>query len=76
MKNPCYDTVTHKDCPRRCSGCAVGCPDWQAYIIERTKDYDKRKQLSQSAGDYAEHIKESSRRFSNGHKLRKIGGEQ
>lgn len=42
MKNPCYDTATKTDCPRRCAGCAVECPDWQKFIAEKEQFYKKR----------------------------------
>jgi hypothetical protein len=39
---PCYDRKTKTDCPRRCGGCQVDCPDWKDYCEERQKVYDKR----------------------------------
>ena len=42
MKQPCYNSETHSDCPRRHSGCAIDCPDWAAYCAERDKGYEKR----------------------------------
>jgi hypothetical protein len=32
------------DCPDRKGGCAITCPKWQKYTVERQKIYDKRKQ--------------------------------
>lgn len=43
MKNPCFNEETRTDCPRRCSGCAVSCPDWAAYVKERDAEYERRK---------------------------------
>lgn len=42
-KAPCYNTETKTDCPRRCAGCAVDCPDWAKYVAERDAEYQKRK---------------------------------
>ena len=40
---PCYDRETKTDCPDRCGGCQVNCEKWQAYVVERDKGYEKRK---------------------------------
>lgn len=45
MDSPCYNRETHTDCPRRHSGCAVDCPDWAAYCVERDKDYERRAEV-------------------------------
>lgn len=37
MKQPC-----DRNCPRRCPGCAVSCPDWAAYLREREEEYKRR----------------------------------
>lgn len=39
---PCYDEATRTDCPRRCGGCQVGCPDWALYLEKRSELYKKR----------------------------------
>lgn len=49
MKRPCYDPITHTDCPRRCGGCAVNCPEWAKYVSERDKEYKRRKTIMQAA---------------------------
>lgn len=55
-KNPCYDSVTHTDCPRRKVGCAIDCPDWAKHIAERDEMYKKR----------AEYVEGRSVRFDTG----------
>lgn len=40
---PCFDVSTRTDCPRRHEGCAVGCPDWEKYVVERDAEYKKRR---------------------------------
>lgn len=37
MKQPC-----ERNCPNRCQGCAVSCPDWAAYVRERDEEYKRR----------------------------------
>lgn len=44
MKNPCFNEETRTDCPKRCAGCAVSCPDWAAYVKERDAEYERRKE--------------------------------
>ena len=43
LPNPCYDSVAHKGCPDRKVGCAIDCPKWAAYTVEREKVYAKRR---------------------------------
>ena len=43
MKPPCFNEETRTDCPKRCAGCAVNCPEWAAYVKERDKEYEHRK---------------------------------
>lgn len=43
MKNPCFNEETRTDCPKRCAGCAVNCPEWAAYVKERDAEYERRK---------------------------------
>ena len=43
LPNPCFDSVTRKGCPDRHAGCAIDCPKWAAYTIEREKVYARRK---------------------------------
>lgn len=43
IESPCYNRETKTDCPRRCAGCAVDCPDWAAHVSERDKVYKDRK---------------------------------
>ena len=43
MKNPCFNKETRTDCPKRCAGCAVNCPEWAAYVKERDAEYERRK---------------------------------
>lgn len=45
MDSPCYDKKTKTDCPRRCKGCAVNCPEWAAYVRERNKVYEQRAKI-------------------------------
>ena len=42
IKNPCYDPETKTDCPRRCGGCQLTCPEWKAYTEERDEEYRHR----------------------------------
>lgn len=35
MKNPCYNTETHTDCPKRAVGCSANCPEWASYVKKR-----------------------------------------
>lgn len=43
MKNPCFNEETRTDCPKRCAGCAVNCPEWAKYVEERNEEYRRRK---------------------------------
>lgn len=47
IPNPCYNTKTHTDCPRRAAGCAIGCSDWAEYEKKRDKIRDERKKEAQ-----------------------------
>ena len=56
MKNPCYNKQTKTDCPRRCAGCAINCPDWAEYVKERDARYkaeaaEREQQSLQVEGD-------------------------
>lgn len=42
MQNPCYNTLTKTDCPRRTAGCAVGCKEWADYVKAKDEMYLKR----------------------------------
>lgn len=42
LKTPCYDTKTKTDCPRRCAGCSVNCPEWAKYLKKRDELYRHR----------------------------------
>ena len=35
LESPCYDPKTKTDCPRRCAGCSVDCPDWAEHVAKR-----------------------------------------
>lgn len=43
MKNPCFNKETRTDCPKRCAGCAVNCPEWATYEKERNAEYERRR---------------------------------
>ena len=43
MKNPCYNTETHTDCPERYPGCGADCPKWAAYVVKRDAEYIQRQ---------------------------------
>lgn len=43
IESPCFDRKTKTDCPRRCAGCSVDCPEWNKYLKERDELYKKRK---------------------------------
>lgn len=45
MDRPCFDKKTHTDCPKRHSGCAIDCPEWAAYCVERDKEYERRAKV-------------------------------
>lgn len=56
MKNPCYNKQTKTDCPRRCAGCAINCPDWAEYVKKRAERYkaeaaEREQQGLQVEGD-------------------------
>ena len=51
LKNPCYDTETRTDCPRRCEGCQFNCLEWVDYIKKRNTEYERK--LIQNEVDYA-----------------------
>lgn len=69
LESPCYDRKTKTDCPRRCGGCQVDCPEWKAYCEERQKIYDKRAiesdvhaiMLEHSGDAYFKHVKKKQR---------------
>lgn len=42
LQSPCYDPATKTDCPRRCGGCQLKCPEWKAYEAERAELYRQR----------------------------------
>lgn len=42
IDNPCYDSETKTDCPRRCGGCQVDCPEWKEYEAKRAELYRQR----------------------------------
>lgn len=41
MNNPCFNSKTKTDCPRRCVGCASACPDWAEYTQKRNDQYEQ-----------------------------------
>lgn len=43
LKNPCYDTETKTDCPKRCGGCQFNCSEWAEYVEKRDKEYEKQR---------------------------------
>lgn len=47
MKNPCFNEETRTDCPKRCAGCAVNCPDWAKYVEERNAEYARRQEQAE-----------------------------
>lgn len=40
---PCYNKATKTDCPKRCTGCHINCPQWAIYVDRRDEEYKKRK---------------------------------
>lgn len=42
IDNPCYDSETKTDCPRRHCGCQVECPEWKEYEAKRSELYRQR----------------------------------
>lgn len=43
LESPCYDVKTKTDCPRRCGGCQINCPEWKAYEVKREELYRQRR---------------------------------
>ena len=43
MENPCYNTSTGEDCPRRKPGCGAHCKEWAKYVRKRDEIYNTRK---------------------------------
>jgi hypothetical protein len=63
IESPCYDTKTKTDCPRRCEGCAINCPEWAEYVEKR--DEARRKRYAESSANSAivnSHMSHSDRR--------------
>lgn len=50
-KNPCYDTETRTDCPKRHGGCQLDCSEWDEYVKKRNTEYDKK--FTQNEFNYA-----------------------
>lgn len=44
VQSPCYDHIHDCDCPNRSAGCHGKCEKWGAYLVERNKRYEERKQ--------------------------------
>ena len=42
MASPCYDHITHTDCPNRAPGCAITCEKWAAFEAEKNRAYAER----------------------------------
>lgn len=59
MNIPCYDKATGTDCPRRKKGCAVDCPEWDAYMKARDEFYERR--LAESEADSLAFRQQSAR---------------
>lgn len=43
MENPCFNTRTGEDCPRRKPGCGAHCKEWAKYKAKRDGIYKLRK---------------------------------
>lgn len=56
MNSPCYDVERKIDCPRRCAGCSVECPEWAAYVNERNDTYEKKVVENAARGSYYDGI--------------------
>lgn len=54
LQNPCYNTQTKTDCPKRCAGCATTCPEWAKYTQERNKMYEQRAAENRAKHDAGE----------------------
>lgn len=54
MKNPCYNEQTKTDCPKRSQSCRLDCPKWAAYLIERDKEYERRRIEAPVSGAFSE----------------------
>lgn len=39
--NPCYDSKTKTDCPRRSADCARTCKEWAKHVKERDAQYQR-----------------------------------
>lgn len=63
MDSPCYDVERKIDCPRRCAGCSVECPDWAKYVAERDADYDKRLAESTAKTSYYADVDRRMKKF-------------
>lgn len=61
-KNPCYNTETKTDCPKRCAGCATTCEKWKTYLIEREAVYDERSKEYRAERDYIQYIEHNVNR--------------
>lgn len=46
MDNPCYNRATKTDCPNRHCGCASDCSKWAEYVLERNKEYQRRRRIA------------------------------
>ena len=52
MKNPCFDTSSRTDCPRRHAGCAATCPEWAKYEKKRAEKRAADKLTFEGNNDY------------------------
>lgn len=60
---PCYDRLTKTDCPDRHGGCQLNCEKWQAYVVERDKVYEKRKNDALANSTIVGHRTEAHSKF-------------
>jgi hypothetical protein len=43
--SPCFDTTTRTDCPRRCVGCKIDCPDWEEWLAIHEEEKAKIREM-------------------------------
>ena len=77
-QSPCYDEKTRTDCPRRCVGCKISCPEWAEWVTiherERAEMHKRRRQERDADGFMIEQGKRV--RLSNQAKFQRRGRQR
>lgn len=69
-RSPCYDHITHRDCPRRYVGCRAECEKWHEWLIIHAEEVEAARKRKQQFDDVESFLTEQ------GERIRRINHER